>query len=104
MMRDHARTKSDRHGFTVHVCQIRPESRGYVALKSLDPSDHELIQPNYLATENDRRTMRDGVRVVRNILAQSGMDDYPGPEFISGAEIQNDAEINVWIRAKAATT
>src|SRR3546814_16752911 len=88
MMRDHARTKSDRHGFTVHVCQLRPESRGYVALKSLDPSDHALIQPNYLATENDRRHMRDRVSVVRNLMAHIAMDDYRGPAFIPGADLQ----------------
>ena len=95
--------KSDRHGFTVHVCQLRPESKGFVALKSLDPSDHALIQPNYLATENDRRTMRDGVRMVRNILAQRAMDIYRGPEFMPGADKQSDAEIDAWIRETAET-
>jgi choline dehydrogenase len=103
MMRDHARTKSDRHGFTVHVCQLRPESRGYVALKSLDPSDHALIQPNYLATDTDRKTMRDGVRMVREIVAQRAMDAYRGPEFWPGADKQSDAEIDAWIRESAET-
>ncbi|MFZ3034048.1 MAG: choline dehydrogenase [Parvibaculum sp.] len=103
MMRDHARIKSDRHGFTVHVCQLRPESRGYVGLKSLDPSEHALIQPNYLDTETDRRTMRDGVRIVRNILAQRAMDPYRGPEFMPGADKQSDAEIDAWVRETAET-
>lgn len=103
MMRDHARTKSDRHGFTVHVCQLRPESRGYVALKSTNPADHALIQPNYLSSENDRRTMRDGVRIVRNIIAQKAMDPYRGPEFWPGADKQSDAEIDAWIRDSAET-
>ncbi|MGB3810120.1 MAG: choline dehydrogenase [Parvibaculum sp.] len=103
MMRDHARTKSDRHGFTVHVCQLRPESRGYVALKSLDPADHALIQPNYLATETDRRTMRDGVRMVREIVEQRAMDAYRGPEFWPGADKQSDAEIDAWVRESAET-
>jgi choline dehydrogenase len=103
MMRDHARTKSDRHGFTIHVCQLRPESRGYVALKSLDPADHALIQPNYLATETDRRTLRDGTRIVRNIIAQRAMDPYRGPEFWPGADKQSDAEIDAWVRESAET-
>ncbi len=103
MMRDHARVKSDRHGFTVHVCQLRPESRGFVALKSLEPSDHALIQPNYLATETDRRTMRDGVRIVRDIISQRAMDIYRGPEFMPGADKQSDAEIDAWIRENAET-
>ncbi len=103
MMRDHARIKSDRHGFTVHVCQLRPESKGFVSLKSLDPADHALIQPNYLATENDRRTMRDGVRIVRNIIGQRAMDEFRGPEFAPGADKQTDAEIDAWIRDAAET-
>jgi choline dehydrogenase len=103
MMRDHARIKSDRHGFTVHVCQLRPESRGYIGLKSLDPAEHALIQPNYLAAETDRRVMRDGVRIVRNILAQRAMDPYRGPEFWPGADKQSDEEIDAWIRETAET-
>ena len=103
MMRDHARIKSDRHGFTVHICQLRPESRGYVGLKSLDPADHALIQPNYLEAETDRRVMRDGVRMVRDILAQRAMDPYRGPEFWPGADKQSDAEIDAWIRETAET-
>src|SRR5690606_1907755 len=80
MMRDHARMKSDRHGFTVHVCQLRPESRGYIGLKSTNPADHALIQPNYLEAEYDRKVMRDGVRIVREIISQRAMDAYRGPE------------------------
>ena len=103
MMRDHARTKSDRHGFTVHVCQLRPESRGYVGLKSLDPADHALIQPNYLEAETDRRVMRDGVRLVRDIIGQRAMDPYRGPEFWPGADKQTDEQIDSWIRETAET-
>ena len=103
MMRDHARQKSDRHGFTVHVCQLRPESRGYIGLKSANPADHALIQPNYLESENDLRVMRDGVRMVRNIVEQRAMDPYRGPEFWPGADKQSDADIDGWIRETAET-
>ncbi|MBI1262706.1 MAG: choline dehydrogenase [Rhizobiales bacterium] len=103
MMRDHARAKSDRHGFTVHVCQLRPESRGYIGLKSTNPSEHALIQPNYLAAETDRVVMREGVRIVRNIVSQRAMDPYRGPEFWPGADKQSDADIDAWIREAAET-
>ncbi len=103
MMRDHARAKSDRHGFTVHVCQLRPESRGYIALKSTNPADHALIQPNYLEAEYDRVVMREGVKIVRNIISQRAMDAYRGPEFWPGAGKQSDAEIDAWIRETAET-
>ncbi|MBN4051652.1 choline dehydrogenase [Parvibaculum lavamentivorans] len=103
MMQDHARVKSDRHGYTVHVCQLRPESRGFVALKSTDPTEHALIQPNYLAEESDRTVMRDGVKMVRNILAQDALAPYRGPEFSPGEAVQSDADIDGWIRETAET-
>ena len=58
LMFDHTRRKADRHGFMAHVCQLRPESRGYILLKSADPLASPLIQPNYLAAEEDRRALR----------------------------------------------
>ncbi|MGB5093851.1 MAG: choline dehydrogenase [Parvibaculum sp.] len=103
MMRDHARMKSDRHGFTIHICQLRPESRGFIGLKSPKPGDHALIQPNYLAAEYDRKVMRDGTRMVRNIIGQRAMDVYRGPEVWPGADKQSDAEIDGWIRETAET-
>ena len=103
MMRDHARQKSDRHGFTVHVCQLRPESKGFVGLKSTDATEHALIQPNYLASEYDRKVMRDGVRLVRNIVAQKALDPYRGPEVWPGEEKQSDEAIDAWVRECAET-
>ncbi|MEE4300984.1 MAG: choline dehydrogenase [Pseudomonadales bacterium] len=103
LMRDHARVKSDRHGFTVHVCQLRPHSRGHVGLRSADPADPARIQPNYLEAEHDRQVMRDATRLVREIVAQAAMAPYRGPELWPGAEKQSDAEIDAWIRATAET-
>lgn len=103
VMRDHAREKSDRHGFTVHVCQLRPESRGFVALRSTDPSDHALIQPNYLMAELDRQIMRDGVIMVRDILSQPAMVPYRGPEIWPGEAVQGDEAVDRWIRKTAET-
>jgi choline dehydrogenase len=103
IVHDHGRKKSDRHGFLAHMCQLRPHSRGYVRLKSLDPFAHPLIQPNYLKEEADRRTMRDGVRLVRTIFAQKAFDPYRGPEYDPGAHVQSDEEIDRFIREKAET-
>ena len=80
LMTDHARKKSDRHGFMAHVCQLRPQSRGYISLKSADPLVAPLIQPNYLEAEEDRRAMREGIKIAREIFAQSAFDPYRGPE------------------------
>ncbi len=45
-----------------HVCQLRPQSRGYISIKSADPLVAPLIQPNYLEAEEDRRALREGVK------------------------------------------
>jgi choline dehydrogenase len=103
IVHDHGRKKSDRHGFLIHVCQLRPESRGHVRLKSLDPFAHPLIQPNYLKEETDRRTMRDGVKMAREIVAQKAFDPFRGPEFDPGAHVRTDAEIDRFVREKGET-
>jgi choline dehydrogenase len=102
-MRDHARIKADRDGFTIHACQLRPESRGTVSLASTNPFDSPAIDPRYLAEENDRRTMRDSVRIVRDIVRQPALDAYRGPEFAPGEHVRTDAEIDAWIRRNAET-
>ncbi|MGF1455909.1 MAG: choline dehydrogenase [Alphaproteobacteria bacterium] len=99
----HARIKADRHGFMAHVCQLRPESRGYVRLKSADPAADPLIQPNYLATEEDRRALREGVKILREVFAQKAFDPYRGPEIWPGATVQSDADIDAFIRRTAET-
>ena len=103
VMIDHARVKADRDGFTIHACQLRPESRGDVRLASRNPFDAPRIDPNYLATETDRRTMRDAVRVVRDICRQDALNLYRGPEMQPGPGVRTDAEIDAWIRRSGET-
>ena len=103
LMEDHARGKVDVHGFSVHVCQLRPESKGFIALKSLDPSAHPLIQPNYLAEEKDRIVMREGVRMTREICYQNAFDPYRGKEIYPGTDCQSDDEIDAAIRTRGET-
>ncbi|MDX2235524.1 MAG: choline dehydrogenase [Hyphomonadaceae bacterium] len=103
MMVDHARVKPDRDAFTIHTCQLRPESRGDIRLASADPFAAPLVDPNYLATEMDRRTLRDSVRMVRDIVAQKPLDPYRGPEFFPGPDVRTDAEIDAFVRQKAET-
>ena len=102
-MRDHARVASDRHGYSLHVCLLRPESRGFVGLKSGDPLEHALIQANYLSVESDLHAMREGVKICRNVFAQKAMDPYRGPELEPGAHIQSDEAIEDWVRKNAET-
>src|ERR1700722_12911164 len=103
LMFDHTRRKADRHGFMAHVCQLRPESRGYISLRSADPLDQPMIQPNYLEAEEDRRALREGVKITREVFAQESFDPYRGPELMPGAHVQRDDQIDAFVRKTAET-
>jgi choline dehydrogenase len=74
-------------GFTSAVSQLQVESRGSVHLRSPDPAQPPAIRYNYLATENDRRVMVEGLKIVRRIFATPPMRDYVESEFLPGAKV-----------------
>ena len=92
------------HGFSMRVGPVNPESRGWIGLRSADPADAPLIQPNYLQSEADCRTTIAGIRMVRDVVAQPAFDAYRGPELAPGDAVQSDAELTAWLRANAMTT
>ncbi|NBC21020.1 MAG: choline dehydrogenase [Alphaproteobacteria bacterium] len=102
-MIDHGRVEVKKDGFTVHACQLRPESRGTVGLRSADPFDHPAIDPNYLAAQEDRRAMRESVRIMREICAQAGLADLRGPEMLPGPDVQSDEQIDAYVRETGET-
>src|SRR5207244_9322950 len=67
-------------GFTCAVSQLQVESRGSVHIKSADPAAPPAIRYNYLATENDRRMMIEGLKLVRRIVNTAPMRDYVSSE------------------------
>ena len=103
IMMNHGNHQPTEDGYTVHACQLRPESRGSVALKSADPFDHPAIDPNYLGAEEDRRAMREAVKMVRDICKQASLQTYNAGEIMPGASVASDAEIDAFIRAKGET-
>lgn len=103
IMMDHANYQPTEDGYTVHACQLRPESTGTVLLKSADPFDHPAIDPNHLATEEDRRAMRESVKMVREVCRQAALQPYTGDEVMPGAGTVSDADIDAFIRAKGET-
>lgn len=100
---DHGRIILKRHAFGLHMCALRPESRGFIALKSTNPNDAPLIQPNSLAAEADLRTLREGVKIARRIVAQPAFDAYRGEELSPGPGVQSDEGIDNYIRNNAIT-
>jgi choline dehydrogenase len=103
VMKDHGKVVVEKDGFTFHVCQLRPESRGKVGLKSADPFADPAIFANYLATDEDRRAMREGLKIGREVASQKALDPYRAGELSPGAEVKTDAEIDAWIRANGET-
>ncbi|VVT13076.1 Oxygen-dependent choline dehydrogenase [Sphingomonas sp. EC-HK361] len=103
IMRDHGKVKATEDGFSFHLCQLRPESRGRIGIASADPFADPLIFANYLASEVDRRVMRDCVKIGRDVAAQAALDPYRGDELAPGKDIRTDAEIDAWVRATAET-
>jgi choline dehydrogenase len=103
LMIDHTRKKADRHGFTAHVCQLRPQSRGRITLKSADPLTAPAIDPNYLSTGEDLRSLRAGVKAVRDVFAQAAFDPFRGVELLPGENCRSDADLDSFVRRNAET-
>ncbi len=106
---DHARNLSRAaftmlgHGYSLHVCDLRPKSRGYIGLKSADPLSDALIEPNYLSHPDDLKTLVKGVKLTRKVLAANAFDPYRGAEMFPGSQAQTDADLESFIRNKAGT-
>ncbi|TWC31125.1 choline dehydrogenase [Pseudomonas sp. SJZ079] len=91
------------HGFQAHVGSMRSPSRGRVQAKSKDPREHPSILFNYMSHEQDWQEFRDGIRITREIMAQSALDPYRGREISPGADLQSDAELDEFVRQHAET-
>lgn len=89
--------------FTMHVCHLRPDSRGEVVPRSPNPRDPPLIRANYLSTDDDCATMVRAIRLVRRIAAAPAMAAYVATESKPGPEVCSEDEILSYIRANANT-
>ncbi|MFC3852156.1 GMC family oxidoreductase [Salinispirillum marinum] len=88
-------------GYTLRVCDLRPQSRGRITLHSADPNAAPCIDPNYLATEHDMEQMVRAVKLGREILAQAPFDPHRGKALYPGAKVQTDSQLRVYVRAHA---
>ena len=93
----------DFSGFSASVCQMRPESRGTLQIKSADPAQPPAIRINYLATETDRRAYIDGLRILRKILAAPAMKAYVTDEAYPGAKVVSDEDLLAYCRSTGST-
>ncbi len=80
--------------FTASVCNLRPESRGHVRIKSRDPSTAPTIQLNYLSTDKDKRVAADSIRLTRRIVLETdAMKPYEPEEFMPGPGAQSEEDL-----------
>ena len=90
-------------GFSASVCQLRPESRGSLRIRSADPSAPPEIRINYLATEVDRSANVEGLKKLRNILRAPALRPYVVEEVDPGAKVTTDEALLDFCRQRGST-
>lgn len=90
-------------GYSLHVCNLRPKSRGEIRLASRDPLAKPDIFANYLSDPDDMERMVKGVKLARRILAAPAFDHYRGAEIVPQAGCKTDDDIRGFIRQCAET-
>jgi choline dehydrogenase len=96
---DHTRPDA----FMCHACLLRPESRGEITLRSADPAQAPVIQPNYLSTDRDRRTLREAFKAMRHVLTRPALARYSTGEIWPGPDVASDEQIDAFVRSAAST-
>jgi choline dehydrogenase len=90
-------------GFTASVCQLRPESRGSLRIKSADPVVPPEIRINYLAAETDRTAFVEGLKILRRILGAPALESYVVEEIDPGPKVSTDSELLQYCRQRGST-
>lgn len=91
-------------GFQVGFFQLRPQSTGWLHIQSPDPLQDPLIQPRYLAREEDRQAMLEALRLARHIMDQPAIKGYVKRETRPGIDVQDDAKLLDYIKAAGQTS
>jgi choline dehydrogenase len=101
MLDDHGRNRLKGSGYTLHMCVLRPQSRGEITLNSADPAEQPHIKANYLDHPNDLKLMIEGFKIQRKIFASPAFDPFRGDEIFPGSDAQSDEDIAEFIRNKS---
>ena len=75
---------------TVSACNLRPTSRGFVALSSPDHYEKPLISPNYLSTDEDKKVAANAIRATRHLMAQPALSPFSPLEYLPGLNVADD--------------
>lgn len=92
-----------RFGYVLHVCHLRPNSRGRITLRSNDPFEAPKIEANYFDDEMELDALVKGVKICRDILAQPAMQAMDGGEEVPGPAVETDEQIRQFIKDRIET-
>ncbi|MGH6682877.1 MAG: GMC family oxidoreductase, partial [Pseudolabrys sp.] len=90
-------------GFLTSVCQLRPQSRGFVRIRSSDPAAPPAIQPRYLSAPADREVLVAGMKLLRKIMAAPAIARYIAEEINPGPQCTSEADLLAYARDKGTT-
>ena len=90
-------------GFMTSVCQLRPESRGFVHVKSADPGVPPAIHARYLSARADCDCVVDGLKLMRGIMNRPAMRKFIAEERIPGEQCTSDADLLAFARDTGTT-
>ena len=96
-------TLGRQHGYAMHMCQLRPESRGTIRLKSADPAAHPAIDPNYLSAPGDLETILAGIEITRNIGRMPALAPFRGKEVWPGEGVTAREDVVTALKAWGET-
>jgi choline dehydrogenase-like flavoprotein len=101
-LEDHGRTVVKAHGYSGHVCVLRPESTGTVRLASADAKDAPLIDPAFLSDPRDMALLKKGVKLLYRIMESPPLTQYRGRDR-HPIDLEDDAALEQLIRNRADT-
>lgn len=91
------------HGFSLHVCVLKPKSRGSLHLNSSSPQDRPELRSNFLTHPDDVKTLVAGIRKVRELVATRAFAPYIKSELAPGHEVISDEQVEQWARKTLGT-
>lgn len=102
---DHGRQRVKGHGVTINTCNLRPRSIGSVTLRSADPTDHPVIDPNFCGDDEgyDWKVSLKGFEWGRKILASKSFAPMIKREHTPGLHVQTEEEIRDYVRKWSKT-